>query len=57
MSGNYPNCPNHHCVSKTRAISQPGEPSSAKFKGGCRGLAKIRQRGGGGCSIFFIFAR
>ena len=30
-------------------------PNSAKFRGGCRGTAKIRQRGG--CSNFLLFTR
>ena len=34
---------------------QAGAPNSAKFRGGCRGPAKIRQRGG--CSNFFYFLR
>ena len=32
----------------------PSAPNSAKFKGGCRGPAKIRQRG---VAIFFYFLR
>ena len=27
---------------------KPGAPNSAKFRGGCRGPSKIRQRGGSG---------
>ena len=30
-----------------------GAPNSAKFRGGCRGPSKIRQRRG--CNIFFTF--
>ena len=33
---------------------EPGAPNSAKFRGGCRGPAKIRQRG---VAIFFYFLR
>ena len=32
-------------------ICNPGAPNSAKFRGGCRGPSKIRQRGG--CNNFF----
>ena len=33
----------------------PGAPNSAKFRGGCRGPIKIRQRGG--CNNFLLFTR
>ena len=33
----------------------PGAPNSAKFRGGCKGPSKIRQRGG--CNNFLIFTR
>ena len=36
-------------------IVQPGAPNSAKFRGGCRGPSKIRQRGG--CNNFLLFTR
>ena len=32
-----------------------GAPNSAKFRGGCRGPSKIRQRGG--CNNFLPFMR
>ena len=32
-------------------VIRPGAPNSAKFRGGCRGPAKIRQRG---VAIFFL---
>ena len=34
---------------------QSDAPNSAKFRGGCRGPSKIRQRGG--CNIFLLFTR
>ena len=34
-----------------------GAPNLAKFRGGCRGPVKIRQRGGGGCNFFFTSTR
>ena len=37
------------------ASIQPGAPNSAKFRGGCRGPSKIRQRGG--CNNFLLFTR
>ena len=40
-----------------RSLGQPipGAPNSAKFRGGCRGPSKIRQRGG--CNNFLLFTR
>ena len=47
--------PPFHHSKRTSIISLfPGAPNSAKFRGGCRGPAKIRQRGGG-CNNFFTF--
>ena len=39
--------------------TQPGAPKLANFRGGggCRGLAKIRQREGGGVVIIFYCLR
>ena len=44
-----------HVHSAVRMQSHAGAPDSAKFRGGCRGPAKIRQRGG--AIIFFYFLR
>ena len=41
-------CSNNPCLPS-------GAPNSAKFRGGCRGPSKIRQRGG--CNNFLLFTR
>ena len=47
--------PPFHHSKRTSIISLfPGAPNSAKFKGACRGSAKIRQRGGGVAIIFYF---
>ena len=38
---------------RSRPTTLPGAPNSAKFRGGCRGPSKIRQKGG--CNNFFTF--
>ena len=38
----------------SRTVSHAGAPNSAIFRGGCRGPAKIRERGGG-LQFFFTF--
>ena len=40
-------------LQKLLDVCYAGAPNSVKFRGGCRGPSKIRQRGG--CNNFFTF--